>query len=202
MSIPWGDIATFSTAGFSAVAAGGAWFAARRANRTANAVARIEKERWHAELTPRFELDLAETGNGQALLDIHLAGPDALGHLDSISIAVGNDDRGHQLLSPGVDVTQEEVDAFVWGPYRFSPGADGTDEHGREPKPFDLAVGTGARRAMQRTRPGHWMTGKTQGMWQGEYVGKPIRLVLTCRRGDEKWVITRHLENPVFQAGA
>lgn len=200
MPTSWGDIVTFGTAGLSAVAAGGSWFAAHKANRTAKAVARIEEERWRADLTPKFTFDLTETGNGQALLDVHLEGPDALGHLDSISIVVGNDDRGHQLVHSGPDVTQEEVDAFVWGPYRFSPSADGTDEHGHGPKPFDLVVGTGTRRAMQRTRPGHWMTGKTQGMWQGEYVGKPIRLVLTCRRGDKKWVITRHLKNPVFQA--
>ncbi|MYX67339.1 hypothetical protein K388_05606 [Streptomyces sp. KhCrAH-43] len=202
MSIPWGDIATFSTAGLSAVAAAGAWFAAHRANRTADTVARIEEQRWHAELTPQFSFELMETGNGQALLDVHLEGPDFLGHLDSISIAVGNDDRGHPVLNAGVDVTQEEVDAFVWGPYRFSPHADGADEHGRSPEPFDLAVGTGTRRAMQRTRPGHWMEGKTPGTWQGEYVGKPIRLKLTCRRGDEEWVITRHLENPLYEADA
>ncbi|WP_327335825.1 hypothetical protein OG384_04125 [Streptomyces sp. NBC_01324] len=198
MSIPWGDIAAYSTAGFSAVAAGGAWFAAHRANRTANAVARIEKERWQAELTPQFEFDLTETGNGHALLDVRLEGPDALGHLDSISIVVGNDDGGHEVLNPGVDVTQDEVDALVWGPYRFNPNADGADEYGRGPDPFDLSVGTGTRRSMQRTHPGHWMAGKTQGTWQGEYVGKPIRLVLTCHRGDKKWVVTRHIENPLF----
>ncbi|MCX4450730.1 hypothetical protein [Streptomyces sp. NBC_01789] len=202
MSIPWGDIATFGTAGLSAVAAAGAWFAAHRANRTADTVARIEKERWHADLTPQFKLDLAEVGNGQALLDVHLSGPDALGHLDSISIVVGNDDRDHVLLHSGPNVTQADVDAFVWGPFKFSPGTNGTDEHGRAPEPFPLSVGTGTQRAMQRTHQGHWMEGKTQGTWQGEYVGKPIRLKLTCRRGDEEWVITRHLENPLFEADA
>ncbi|NEE58393.1 hypothetical protein G3M55_79370 [Streptomyces sp. SID8455] len=45
------------------------------------------------------------------------------------------------------------------------------------------------------------MRGKTQGVWQGEYVGQPIRLVLTCRRGDREWVLARQLENPLFDAG-
>lgn len=202
MSIPWGDITASVTAVASTAAAFLAWRTSVRSAATADTVTRIEKERWRADLTPKFTFDLTETGYGQALLDVHLEGPDALGNLDSISIVVGNGDRGHQLVHSGPDVTQEEVDAFVWGPYRFSPSADGTDEHGRGPEPFDLAVGTGTRRAMQRTRPGHWMTGKSPSMWQGEYMGKPIRLVLTCHRGDEKWVITRHLDNPVFQADA
>lgn len=202
MSIPWGEITASFTAVASTVAAYLAWRTSVRSAETADAVARIEEQRWHADLTPQFKLDLAEVGNGQALLDIHLAGPDALGHLDSISIVVGNDDRAHEVLNAGVDVTQEEVDAFVWGPYRFSPNANGADDDGRGPEPFDLAVGIGTQRAMQRTRPGHWMTGKTQGTWQGEYVGKPIRLKLTCRRGDEQWVITRHLDNPPFEADA
>ncbi|MCX5144642.1 hypothetical protein [Streptomyces sp. NBC_00338] len=202
MNIPWGEITASITAVASTAAAFLAWRTSVRSAATADTVARIEKERWRAELTPKFTFDLTETGNGQALLDVHLEGPDALGNLDSISIVVGNDDRGHHLVHSGPDVEQEEVNAFVWGPYRFSPGADGTDEHGRGPQPFALVVGTGTRRALQRTRPGHWMTGKTQGTWQGEYVGQPIRLRLTCRRGDEEWVITRHLENPLYQADA
>ncbi|MFI6495025.1 hypothetical protein [Streptomyces sp. NPDC050564] len=202
MSIPWGDIATFSTAALSAVAAVGAWFAAQRANKTGDAIARIERERWHADLTPQFDLVLAETGNGQALLSVHLDGPDALRHLDEVVITVGNDDRDHTVLHPNGTLTQDEVDAFVWGPFRFTPHANGTDEHGRGPEAFPLQVGTGQPRAMQRTRPGHWMEGKSQGMWQGENAGNPIRLVLTCRRGNEEWVIARRLENPPFSPQA
>ncbi|MET7788127.1 hypothetical protein ABZS93_16165 [Streptomyces sp900116325] len=202
MSIPWGDIATFSTAALSAVAAVGAWFAAHRSNKTAEAVARIERARWHADLTPQFDIELTETGSGQALLNVHLNGPDALRQLDSVAITVGNDDMERPLLHPAPNVTQADIDAFVWGPFKFTHGANGTDEHGRGPEPFPLDVGRGQRRAMQRTYPGHWMGGKTQGVWQGEYVGKPLRLVLTCRRGDEEWVIARQLENAPFDPQA
>jgi hypothetical protein len=127
---------------------------------------------------------------------------DALRRLDEVVIAVGDDDMDHTVLHPDGNLTQEDVDAFVWGPFRFSPHINGTDEHGRSPEPFPLDVGTGRPLAMQRTRPGRWMEGKSQGMWQGEYVGKPIRLVLTCRRGDDEWVIARHLENPPFDPQA
>ncbi|WP_405479794.1 hypothetical protein [Streptomyces anulatus] len=201
MNIPWGDIATYITAGAGVAAAIGAWRAAERSAKTADAVARIEEERWHSDLTPDFALDLVPAGNGQAQLLVHLNRPPSLRHLDHIAIEVGNDDKDHILLNPGPEVTQADVDAFAWGPFRFSPSINGTDEHGRSPEPFALHVGRGAQRAMQRTRPGFWMEGKTQGVWQGEYVGQPIRLVLTCRRGDREWKIARQLENPVFEVG-
>lgn len=172
--------------------------AARRSNKTADAVARIERERWHAEMTPQFDLTLTETGNGQALLNVHLSGPDALRCLDDIAIVVGNDDRDHTVTNPTGSPPQDEVDAFVWGPFRFTPAVDGTDQHGRGPEPFSLDVGAGRPLAMQRTRPAHWMDGKTQGVWQGEYVGQSIRLVLTCRRADGEWVVAKRLENPPF----
>jgi len=190
MNIPWSDVASFSAAALSAVAAVGAWKAANRSAGTAERVARIERERWHAELTPQVELDLVETGLGQAILTVHLAGPDALGHLD--------DDMERRLLHEGNGVTQADVDAHVWGPFQFSPGVNGTDSHGRGPASFDLKVGTGRPLAMQRTRPGRWMEGKSQGTWQGEYVGQPIRLLLTCRRGEDEWVLARRMENPLY----
>ncbi|MGQ4338093.1 hypothetical protein ACN6LF_001889 [[Kitasatospora] papulosa] len=202
MDIPWGDIATFVTAGASTVAAFLAWRTAVRSAATADTVARIEQERWHSDLTPRFELELAETGNGQASLLLRLAGPDSLQHLDRISIEVGNDDKERVLFHSGPDVSQADIDAFVWGPLKFTPGVNGTDENGRGPEPFSLEVGRGTQRAMQRTHPGHWMTGKTQGMWQGEYVGQPVRLVLRCRRGEQEWVIARQLDNPLFSSGS
>ncbi|WP_329308310.1 hypothetical protein [Streptomyces microflavus] len=209
MGIPWGDIATITLAGagvaISIVACNAAARSAAEAKRAADSaedVASVERDRWHADLTPQFDLELNETGNGQALLLIRLAGPDSLRHLDHIAVEVRNDDRDHVALNPGVEVTQADVDNLVWGPYRFSPGVNGTDEHGRSPEPFPLDVGAGTQRAMQRTRPGAWMRGKTQGVWQGEYVGQPIRLVLTCRRGDREWIIARQVENPLFEASA
>lgn len=81
---PWGDIATCATAGGGAAAAFGAWRAADRSAKTADAVARIEEARWQSDLTPDFSLDLVLTGNGQAQLLIHLNGPDSLRHLDHI----------------------------------------------------------------------------------------------------------------------
>ncbi|MEU9247699.1 hypothetical protein [Streptomyces sp. NPDC048385] len=42
---------------FSAAAAGAALFAVRRANNTADSVARIERDRWHTDLAPHSPAD-------------------------------------------------------------------------------------------------------------------------------------------------
>ncbi|WP_435597027.1 hypothetical protein [Streptomyces anulatus] len=198
MSIEWTDTISAGAAALSAIAAGGAWWAATRSAAAAKALTRIEDERWKADRTPQFDLELIEIGSGQALLQLHLTGPDSLERLDSITIKIGDDDRDLSGVTPAPGFTRADLEDFVWGPFKFTHGANGTDEHGRGPAPFPLAVGTGSRFAMQRTYPGPWMEGKTHGMWQGEYVGKPIRLVLTCRRGETEWVLARQLENPVF----
>ncbi|WP_328584954.1 hypothetical protein [Streptomyces sp. NBC_00370] len=196
MSAHWND--TLSTIGglAGAAAAVAAWRAATKANATADTVARIERDRHHAELAPQFDIGFVETSETRAKLAIHLSGPDQLGHLTSITASVGNDDAEHVLASPGLDVTQEGVDAFVWGPFRFQPDADGADRNGRAVAPVSLLVGRGRSFAMERTRPGHWMTGKTFERWQENYRNEPVRLILTCRRDDEEWVVTRRIPNP------
>ena len=67
------------TAGLSAVAAVGSWRAARRANKTAETVARIERDRRHEERRPQFDLTLEARGPQHSMLNVHLAGPDELG---------------------------------------------------------------------------------------------------------------------------
>jgi hypothetical protein len=202
MGFPWAETISGVTAVFSAAAAGGSWKAARRANATADTVARIEQNRWHAELTPQFDLTLTETGGGTARLTVHLNGPDELGRLDDVWVSVGNDDMDHAITHGDGRLTQEDLDAFVWGPFRFRAGIDGADADGRGAAPFPLLVGRGRPLAMERTRPGLWMTGKTQEAWQQENVGNPVRIVITCRRGEELWAVARRVDNPPYQPRA
>lgn len=35
------------------------------------------------------------------------------------------------------------------------------------------------------------MTGTTQEQWQDQYRGHSVRLVITCRVGDEEWMLAR-----------
>ncbi|MFF4791809.1 hypothetical protein ACFY2M_19070 [Streptomyces sp. NPDC001276] len=194
MNIPWTDIGTVSTAGLSAVATWGAWMAARKSARTAESVARIERDRRHEERRPRFELSLGGPYREHSTLNVHLAGPDELGEVEIVSIRVDDDDKDRSDLSPGA-ATREEIDSHVWGPFRFTPRVNDSDEIGRALGPFTLRVGRGRPFQMERTRPGRWMTGKTMDQWQEEYLGHPVRLVITCRVGDEEWVLARPLPN-------
>jgi hypothetical protein len=202
MGFPWSETINVVIATFSAAAAGGSWKAARRANDaakrsndTAEAVARIERERWHADLTPQFDITLTETGSGDARLNVHLDGPDHLRHLDAVTITVGDDDNDHTLYQPRVGLTQADYDAQIFGPYRFLPTSDGADQDGRAVAPTPLTVGRGRPFSMERTEPGHWMA-MDMTAWQRQNADKPIRLTLTCRRGDEEWVIARRIDNP------
>ncbi|MEU0664147.1 hypothetical protein [Streptomyces lavendulocolor] len=85
------DRAALVAAFLSVVAIAAAWEATGRASdtaeearKTAQVVARIERDRWLAELTPQFEFTLTKEGDHAAKLLVHLAGPDALGRLDSV----------------------------------------------------------------------------------------------------------------------
>ncbi|MEU7021888.1 hypothetical protein ABZ990_14675 [Streptomyces sp. NPDC046203] len=203
------DRAGLIAAFLSVVAAAAAWEATGRASdtaedarRTAEIVARIERERWLAELTPKFEFALTGEGDRAARLLVHLAGPDPLGHLDSVTIRIGDDDYDHTptqqrlVYSNPNGPTPEEIAAHVWGPFRLRPGIDGANEHGRELTFTDLRVGRGRPLALNRTMPGWWMEGKSYESWQQEYAGHPLRLLFTCHRGEETWQITRTADNP------
>jgi hypothetical protein len=200
MSIHWSDGTNAIAAVFSAITAGIALFAADKANKTANTVARIERERWHAELTPKFRTVLREECEGHARLHVYLRGPAQLRTLDQVIIKVDDDDNKHIVSQTYLGgPTQEDYDAHIWGPWRFVPGSDHSGQDGRAVFSDPMDVGRGQPFSMERTRRGSWMNGMTDDNWQRQYAGQPIRLVFTCRRGDEKWVVTEEVDNPPLQ---
>src|ERR1041384_6821480 len=187
MDIPWGDIATFSTASLSAVAAAGAWRAAHRSADTADTVARIEEDRWHADLLPQFDISIEEVAGDQngerATLSVRLTGPLPLRRLDEIRIAVVSSDDMVRLATPPGTPSQEDLDGQVWGPLRFTHGADGADTNGQTVAPFRLEVGQGRPFSLERTRPPHWQTGNDRdARWRDQWLNTPMRIILTCRR--------------------
>lgn len=191
MSIPWGDIATFSTAALSAVATAGAWLAARRSAKTAETMARLEEARWHADLLPQFDISIERGEGDRATLSVRLVGPLPLRHLDEIRIEIAqSDDKSYTATTPG-GPTQAELDDQVWGPLRFTHGADGADINGKTVAPFALEVGKGRPFSIERTRPPRWQEGNDRdARWRDQWLNMPMRLVLTCRRdGFKKWVV-------------
>lgn len=198
MGIPWSSVVAGTTAVFSAVATGGAWLAARRANATADAVARIERDRWHADLTPQFNVMIEGDGGDRATLSVHLAGPLPLDHLDEIRVEVTQSDDMDYTPRLAGGPTPEQVNAQVWGPLRFVPGVDGADVSGQVISGFPLRVGVGRPLALERTRSPVWWEGNDrEARWRDKWLHKPMRLVLTCRLdGFEPWKVPYEVEVP------
>lgn len=204
MSIPWGDIATYITAGVGLVISIAAWRVASRsadeAKRSADSaedVARIERERWHSDQTPIFTAKLKEEGS-RAKLDFQLVGPLSLQRLDRIELTIANSDDLVRSARLAGSRPQEELDAQVWGPWRFGASADGADATGKTVEPFDLEVGRGRPFTLERTRPPHWQEGADRDQrWAEQFAGKPVRLVARCQKdGVDPWVVPVDVEMP------
>ncbi|MFD3996114.1 DUF4231 domain-containing protein [Streptomyces sp. NPDC058583] len=198
------DRAGLAVAVLGAVAAWAAWEATGRASdtaeaarRTAETLARIERARWLTEQTPQFDFVLTSEGDRGAKLRIHLAGPDSLGHLDSITVRIG-DDFNHTSSLAGA-TPPKQIAAHVWGPFKLRPRISRADEHGRELTSGSLRVGRGLPLVFDRTVPGVWMA-MNYDSWQQTYEGHPIRLTLVCRRGDDIWTVARAIDNPPWRA--
>lgn len=198
MDIPWGAVTSFATAALSVVAAFGAWRAAHRSAATADTVARIEQDRWHADLLPRFDITIERAEGDRATLSVHLAGPVPLCHLDDIRIEiVPSDDMSRLATTPG-EPTQEQLDAQVWGPLRFTHGADGADVDGKTVAPFQLEVGKGRPFSIERTRPPIWLRGDDRAArWRDQWLNTPMRLVITCQKeGYKPWIVPCRVDVP------
>lgn len=181
----------------AAVAAVGSWRAARTANETATKVASIERDRRHEELTPTFHITCTEKpGAPYVELLVMLMGG-GLDHLDEVTIQIldetGSDHWAGRLPDA---VTQEQAEAFVWGPLEFNTGASDQVVSNRSSKPRPYSRMSGQNwdlLSLQRTKPGHWMTATGDGDWRKEHRG-PVRLLLSCRRdGHEPWSLLHEI---------
>ncbi|MER6616390.1 hypothetical protein [Streptomyces xantholiticus] len=185
-------IADTSIAAVAAIFSGGAavaaWQASKHANRTADSVAQIERDRFHRELTPRLSFRIKSQDNG-TFLHVRLNGPTALGRLDAIDISI-RDDRDHTsdpVLGDGRDV--EERDRTIWGPFRFRPGVDGADNLGRTLGTFTMEMHDSRPFVLDPSAAPSWFEG-AQGAqdWQKQYRDLPLRLWAICTaEGHKLW---------------
>lgn len=159
-----------------------AWRAAQRAADAAAAMTEIERRRLHHDMAPEFgvSFDPADVGDHGTLL-VRFVGPPTLVEV-SIGLRVRNDRKRVPVVTG--KATPEELDAQLWGPYRFTMG------HYREAGPFDLQVGDGQQFDLSKTSAPHWTT---EAWWKDNIEGKPVRLALQCTHpGFEPWII--HLD--------
>jgi hypothetical protein len=185
----------------AAIAAFKSWNAATRAATTTAALATLMVDLRHADLTPEFEVTCKARSRDHDSADLHVALKlGRLPHLDEVTVTV-LDETGHDHWTRGLPagVTQEQAEAFVWGPWEFAVAAGGQGQ----------AAGNGATNRMtsaraysvmngknwdvltlSHTNPGPWMNGTSPDDWRRRYAGKPVSLLITCRRdGYEPWTV-------------
>ena len=165
----------------AAIAAFKSWNAATRAAATTAALATFMVDLRHADLTPESEVTCKARSRDHDSADLHVALKlGRLPHLDEVTVTV-LDETGHDHWTRGLPagVTQEQAEAFVWGPWEFAVAAG----HGQ-------AAGNGATNRMTSARAYSVVNGTSPDDWRRRYAGKPVSLLITCRRdGYEPWIV-------------
>ncbi|WP_166380850.1 hypothetical protein [Catellatospora methionotrophica] len=156
---------------------------------TASAIAQVEHDRWHRELTPalRYELEKPNRLVDQVRLHIHLDGPVGLDGVDGLTVSV-RDDGDHTPQVPGVNApTAQELADTIWGPLRFKPHVDEADPVGRSVPRRPLPVGSYLVFALEASRAPRWIE---QPDWERQYRNGRLRLIVTCEKtGYRPWHI-------------
>jgi len=197
-----GALGTVAAASVAAWAARQSHNSAVQANAAAGSLAAIERGRRHDELAPEFELKFTETGSNSANLRVTLIGG-GMESLDAVTFTILDEtDKDHWSGGLPGTLTQEQAEAFVWGPWEFNTAAAVQIVSNRESRPRSYSRVSGKNwdlLPLMRTQPGHWMSTYSQQQWQEEYEDQPIRLLITCRRGGyEPWTL---LQDVVAGAG-
>lgn len=174
-----------AAAAFSGLAAIGAWKASKEANKTAESVAQIERDRWHEELTPLLRLRFEPE---QGMLYVRFDGPAALGRIN-VKLTLRDDRDRSRPPGSAVVYPPEELARLIWGPYRFRPGVDGADQIGRSVATFPLESNDRTRFAVDPSFRPSWFEGVAgEESWRRQYRTARIRLWADCDApGHKPW---------------
>lgn len=199
-----GAIGSVAAAAVAACAAYQSKASAQEANRAATTLARIEEDRRHAELCPRFRVLSGPIGqadyHGTFRLRVVLVGPPALGHLDRLTVTIRDDfhTRGEGFVMAG-GPTREQIKRQIWGSYRFTPGTGPdearADETGRETiYQGMIPVGESLIYQLEPNPAPPWSTGTSQDAWRQQH-GSILRLALLAKRdGVGSWRLAGELD--------
>ncbi|MGV9277733.1 hypothetical protein [Streptomyces griseosporeus] len=114
------------SAALSGVAALASWRASREANRTADSVAQIERDRWHGDLTPQLRVFLSRDH-----LHVRFEGPASLGRLRLRFVVRDDRDRSRDVeLAGGPTAEIVGCGRMCWAPRRAPSFASAPDVHG------------------------------------------------------------------------
>jgi hypothetical protein len=175
--------------------------AAARSADAAAVTAKLDTDRRHSELTPRFRItcEPSNPGSDTLRLGIYLLGPPELERLDGLIVVIRDD---HPWRAQGTPLaggpTAQQITEQIWGRWRFTPGtgpgADpirgvpGADPTGRTTPTGGLPVGEELSFQLEPTRPPPWSQQSLES-WQRQ-VGPWLRLRLEGHRdGEAPWVL-------------
>lgn len=199
-----GAVGSVAAAGIAAWAAYQSRSSAQEANRAATTLAKIEEDRRHAELCPRFRISFGPIGaadyNGAFRMRILLVGPPTLLQLDRLTVTIRDDlhTRGEGILTAG-GPTKDQIKRQIWGSYRFTPGTGPDDARadatGRSTVvEATLPVGEGLVYQLEQNPPPPWSTGTTQELWQRQQ-GAILRLALLAESHQHgSWALSCELD--------
>ena len=175
----------------AAIAAMGSWKAAAKSNETAASMAAIERDRRHEELTPEFTVTGQARGTSGDSADMRVTLTGGIDRLDAVTVTILDDaNQDHWAHGLPGGLSQEDAEAFVWGPWEFNTGASAQVDSNRTTKrrPYDRVSGRNwDLLSLHATRPGTWMS-MSQEDWVRQYLNQPLRLLITCHRdGYEPW---------------
>ena len=190
----WAAVGAFGSIAAAGVAAWAAYqsrSSAQEANRAANTLAQIERDRRLTELCPQLRVSCAPIGSadyrGVFQLRLRLLGPLALGRLDQLTLAIRDDvhTRGDGQLTAG-GPTRDQVKKQIWGSYRFTPGTGPDDARadltGRETI-YDAVLPVGEVLTFQmEPNPSPPWSSWTQEEWQQQQ-GTVIRFAVVATTG-------------------
>jgi hypothetical protein len=99
----------------------------------------------------------------------------------------------NMLRRPLTGLTEEQIQAFVWGPVEFNANFPRIVVSNRESRPRAYSMLNGknwAQLIMRSTRPASW-TNLSPQEWRERYKDQPVRVLLTCRRAgySEPWLV-------------
>jgi hypothetical protein len=112
----------------------------------------------------------------------------------TIQDEAGQDDWANGLPE---GVTQEEAEAFIWGPWEFNTEAKDKIVSTRQSKARPYSRMSGKNwdlLPLRATQPGRWMD-RSQDEWRRRWKGQPVRLLVTCLcEGYDPWFIQRDVK--------
>lgn len=169
-------------------------------------LARIEYERRHAELTPRFRVTVDDGGSGSEellVLRMKLMGPAGLDHVDSLTVRIRDDNYRRWTGGLPIGATEEQVAKCIWGPYRLIPhGTVDDNPHVDEVGRFGeynigLPVGEEVALPLEPTLSPPWLH-RSQEDWQ-RYWRTPGRFERTIRVAIEARLAKRDVWNLPYE---